>query len=213
VIRRAIQELVKLGPLPPEDAWDETVSEREQRINVIVRPVTTAEAAALTRCFGPDDCFGLAWTLVHLIESAPRSPVVSDPGPRANRWIRLLWDRAQRGRAKREWHPTSLMEAVDQVIEILAAPTGSGTRSSDWDRMIQFIAKEDSLPGKDYDLVESAVKEAFGGWSEAERRAIWLDTDCGMADDDGDDDMSIDACGDALRCEVLNAVMRRLGGG
>ena len=59
------------------------------------RPVTDDEAALLIRCFGPDDCFGLAWTLLHLIETAPgRLPLKAEPSPAENEWVRRLWDRA-----------------------------------------------------------------------------------------------------------------------
>ena len=44
----------------------------------VAKPVTDDEAAALAQLFGPGDCFGLAWTLVHLVESAPR---VAPTGP------------------------------------------------------------------------------------------------------------------------------------
>src|SRR3546814_11718723 len=37
----------------------------------IAPPLTLAEATALAGVLGPDNCFGLAWTVVHLIESAP----------------------------------------------------------------------------------------------------------------------------------------------
>jgi hypothetical protein len=212
-IREVVQRIVELGPLPPGDAWDESVSDREEWLHSIVPPLTTDEAAALTRCFGPDDCGGLAWTLVHLIESAPRSPVTAEPGPSANPWLRRLWERAQRGRPPLRDQPRSLSEAVEQVIEIVGSlPCGDG-RAGHWERMIETIAEQDSLPGDDYDLLASAVDEAFGAWSYATRRAIWLDTDSGMADDDdGDDDeMSINACGSALCAEVVQAVTQVAG--
>jgi hypothetical protein len=135
-IREVVQRIVELGPLPPGAAWDESVSDREEWLHSIVPPLTTDEAAALTCCFGPDDC---------------------------------------------------------------GVPSGDG-RPGHWERMIETIAEQDSLPGDDYDLLESAVDEAFGAWSYATRRAIWLDTDSGMADDD---EMAINACGSALCVEVV----------
>lgn len=199
-VRELVQKIVELGPLPPGDAWDESVSDREEWLHAVVPPLTNDEAAALARCFGPDDCSGLAWTLVHLIESAPTSPVTADPGPRANAWLRRLWQRAQRGRPALRGQPASLRDAVEQVIEIVGI--------NHWDRMLETIAEQDSLPGDDYDLLASAVDEAFGAWSYATRRAIWLETDSGMADDDdGDEDeMSINLCGSALCSEMIQAV-------
>lgn len=198
-IRELVQSIVELGPLPAGDAWDDSVSDREEWLHAIVPPLTSEEAAALAKCFGPDDCSGLAWTLVHLIESAPTSPVTADPGPHANAWLRRLWQRAQRGRPALRGQPGSLREAVEQVIDIVG--------TNHWDGMLETIAEQDSLPGDDYDLLASAVGEAFGAWSYATRRAIWLETDSGMADDDdGDDDeMAINFCGSALCSEVVQA--------
>jgi hypothetical protein len=96
--------------------------------------------------------------------------------------------RAQRGRPPLRDQPRSLSDAVEQVIEIVRSlPRGDG-RAGDWERAIETTSEQDSLPGDDYDLLESAVDEAFGAWSYATRRAIGLDTDSGMADDDDGDD-------------------------
>ena len=45
--------------------------------------------------FGPDDCFGAAWTLLHLIETAPNWPQepLEDNG---NEWLQMLNRRAER---------------------------------------------------------------------------------------------------------------------
>jgi len=57
--------------------------------------VNDEEAALLIECFGPDDCYGLAWALLHLIESAPGGiPLRSKPSPSSNEWIQLLWERS-----------------------------------------------------------------------------------------------------------------------
>jgi hypothetical protein len=39
----------------------------------ITKPVSDEEAQALLDPFGPDDCFGMAWTVLHMIETAPSS--------------------------------------------------------------------------------------------------------------------------------------------
>jgi len=50
---------------------DPKIVERWQNLLAAVKtPVSDDEARALVRVFGPDDCFGLAWTLLHLIETA-----------------------------------------------------------------------------------------------------------------------------------------------
>ncbi|MEU0382903.1 hypothetical protein [Streptomyces chartreusis] len=49
----------------------EVISETQRLLERIPKPVTDDEAQALATLFGPDNCFGLAWTLLHLIETAP----------------------------------------------------------------------------------------------------------------------------------------------
>ncbi|WP_405858249.1 hypothetical protein OG407_14540 [Streptomyces sp. NBC_01515] len=51
-------------------------------------------ARALVACFGPDDCYGVAWTLLHLIETGPNPALTVEPVPGANEWHRRLYDRA-----------------------------------------------------------------------------------------------------------------------
>lgn len=95
---KAIEQLVQLGPLPAEsDASEDDVALRSYYLERIIAPVTNEEAALLVKCFGPDDCFGNAWTLLHLIESAPGGcPVKAQPNTSDNEWLRLLWDRSHR---------------------------------------------------------------------------------------------------------------------
>ena len=71
-LRPAIQELVLLGPFPSSRQCEQRVIDaRAVLLGRIEPPVTDEEARALITLFGPDDYFGGAWTLVHLIESAP----------------------------------------------------------------------------------------------------------------------------------------------
>ncbi|MFE7712020.1 hypothetical protein ACFU6I_41130 [Streptomyces sp. NPDC057486] len=42
------------------------------------------EAHVLAECFGEDLCFGLAWNLLHLIETAPSARIRQPEG--AKRW-------------------------------------------------------------------------------------------------------------------------------
>ena len=96
-VRDAVREFARLGPLPAEDDSSEDaerkIDEAERGLLAITRPVTDDEAALLVRCFGPDNCFGLAWTLLHLVETAPSLPVSSPPPEDANPWLRRLWRR------------------------------------------------------------------------------------------------------------------------
>lgn len=96
-IRKAVEDFVQLGPLPDSSASEETIALHQTYLQRIKRPVTDEEAALLISSFGPDDCYGLAWTLLHLIESAPGGiPIKSAPSQSDNEWIRRLWDRSHR---------------------------------------------------------------------------------------------------------------------
>jgi len=102
VIRDAVRHLVILGPLPSEsdDATsEEHLQQLQDALERISRPVTDEEAELLLGVFGDDGCFGLAWALLHLIETAPHTPVHSAPPDSANEWIRDIWARAQRAQS------------------------------------------------------------------------------------------------------------------
>ncbi|MFB9573075.1 hypothetical protein [Streptomyces yanii] len=93
-MRPEVQRFVADGPLPDWDASEEAVDRRHHQLAAISRPVTSEEAAALATCFGPDDCYGVAWTLVHLIETAPGPvPKLEEPGLEADDWAQTLWGR------------------------------------------------------------------------------------------------------------------------
>ncbi len=96
-IRPSILAFVDLGVLPPSTASEEVIARHEAALRAIDGPITTAEAALLQGSFGPDDCYGLAWMLLHLIETAPGgAPIAAAPSGDDNEWIRRLWDRAHR---------------------------------------------------------------------------------------------------------------------
>ena len=89
MIRPEVQNFVSLGRLPsergePTAALEEAVNRAEATLNIIGRPVSDEEAQALAECFGDDLCFGLAWTLLHTIETAPSAAV--DPPDGVRRW-------------------------------------------------------------------------------------------------------------------------------
>jgi hypothetical protein len=96
-VRKAVEDFVRLGPLPDSSAPEEIIALHQIHLQRIKRPVTDEEATLLLGSFGPDDCYGLAWTLLHLIESAPGGvPIKSEPDQSDNEWIRRLWDRSHR---------------------------------------------------------------------------------------------------------------------
>jgi hypothetical protein len=102
-IRDEVQALIAMGPLPSEKDvaaspnLDDRVQQMQDAILSIVPPVTREEAVALLDTFGPDSCFGLAWAVLHLIETTPGGiPIEKRPAATENEWIRFLWDRSHR---------------------------------------------------------------------------------------------------------------------
>src|SRR5919204_1910119 len=97
--RQEVLEFTSLGRLPPSRNADGALLTRmTDALLRIHPPVTRDEAILLAASFGPDDCFGLAWTLLHLVESAPGGPPLDDlpKDTRENEWVRLLCERAER---------------------------------------------------------------------------------------------------------------------
>lgn len=97
-MRPEINSLLRLGPLPAEGrASVERIHEIQTLLQSIARPVSDDEARALVSLFGPDDCYGLAWTMLHLIETAPNWPLIDCLEVQGDEWVTSLRDRAARG--------------------------------------------------------------------------------------------------------------------
>jgi hypothetical protein len=96
-MQQAIHALLQLGPLPEEDAGEPELYDRYgELLDSITRPVTDEEACALVTLFGPDDSsYGLAWAVLHLIETAPNWPIAECLQGRDNEWIRRLVRRVE----------------------------------------------------------------------------------------------------------------------
>jgi hypothetical protein len=95
-MRNEVVELEKLGPLPDEESiGEDAIRTYQSLIQSISAPVTDQEARVLVSLFGSgdDSCFGLAWTLVHLIESAPGWPLLDCLNNTENWWIEFLQQR------------------------------------------------------------------------------------------------------------------------
>ena len=92
-MRNKILELIALGQLPDNSTDEELISKYEALLGSLAPPVSDSEAKILATLFGMDDCFGLVWTLVHLIESAPSWPI-SECLQGENPWIKLLIKRS-----------------------------------------------------------------------------------------------------------------------
>ena len=72
----AIQQLRDLGKLPRSSIATSTELEKyESLIAKITLPLDNEDALVLIGLLGPDDCFGLAWTIIHLVETAPDWPI------------------------------------------------------------------------------------------------------------------------------------------
>jgi hypothetical protein len=77
-VRPAIAELVKLGPLPIEKDVSQPaqIARHETLLVGLELPATDEEARLLAKLFpGYGTTFGLAWNLLHMIESAPGWPL------------------------------------------------------------------------------------------------------------------------------------------
>lgn len=101
-IRPEVLQLKELGTISNAVAGDvEKLRVQDEMLRTITRPVSDAEAEVLVQLFGEGDCRGMAWLLVHLIESVPGWPIETCLKQPSNEWTRLLHERAIRaGRLK-----------------------------------------------------------------------------------------------------------------
>ena len=94
-IRHCVSALETMGRLPTEQASVHEIQKFQCALGAISSPVTDDEALVLMRIFGEDDCFGLAWTLLHLIESAPSWSKMGAHIQETNQWANTLKQRIQ----------------------------------------------------------------------------------------------------------------------
>jgi hypothetical protein len=93
VMRPEVKAFIAGGPLPGHGASEDEIGRRVRQLEAISAPVTAHEARSLAACFGDDDCYGVAWTLLHLIETGPGGVLTARPGPADGEWHHLLWTR------------------------------------------------------------------------------------------------------------------------
>lgn len=98
-MRPEVLAFVALAPLPSETADSQEIERIEVALHAINAPVSDEEAELLVQCFGDDDCFGLAWTLLHLVETALAFEVDGHTTDSDNPWIALLHQRVLNARA------------------------------------------------------------------------------------------------------------------
>jgi hypothetical protein len=98
-MRDVVTHLVSLGRLPDErEAGVSQLQVFEAALKNIERPVSSEEALALLSVFPATEssCFGLAWSLLHLVESAPAWPGREALLQEENPWVKTMLQRAAR---------------------------------------------------------------------------------------------------------------------
>jgi hypothetical protein len=92
---QSVERLVSLGPFPAEkDATEAEVELRQALIQEVGAPISDLEATALLSLLGDDDFFGLAWSIVTIVESAPGWPFWEEILRLPPEWRRMLSDAA-----------------------------------------------------------------------------------------------------------------------
>ncbi len=95
-MQEAIRKLTRFGPFPPsEEAEYAIISKQHELLQHIASPLTDDEARELVKLFGPDEYFGGAWTILHLIETAPHWPLADCLVNESNEWVSRLIRRAR----------------------------------------------------------------------------------------------------------------------
>jgi hypothetical protein len=96
-MRTSVINLVSLGRLPEErTAAVPQLQAFEAALKAIERPVTDEEAMSLLQVLPSteESCFGLAWSVLHLIETAPGWPLKEAELQRSNPWVASMLERA-----------------------------------------------------------------------------------------------------------------------
>ena len=93
---KVVDELVKMGRLPSSDQADEGYLESFQALlGEVDGDLDKCDSIRLLQLLGPDDCFGLAWSIVHIVENCSEWPFLFeipdiDPG-----WMSVLEERSK----------------------------------------------------------------------------------------------------------------------
>jgi hypothetical protein len=99
-VRDSVQRIVAWGRLPDDghDIGEDMLTKWAAAIDGLEGPLTDDEAIALLSCFPPDDStvFGVSWSLLHKIETAPYGPTFIEALDDRSWWVALLKERAIR---------------------------------------------------------------------------------------------------------------------
>ena len=103
MIRPEIEELERLGPLPADDddypGIDRKLFDVEHLLAAVDPPVTVEEARVLAALFPRDGgtCYGLAWSLLHLIETLGVDDGLREvvPGVNSAQWRKMFEQRLE----------------------------------------------------------------------------------------------------------------------
>ncbi|CAN5286182.1 hypothetical protein BH10PLA2_BH10PLA2_10810 [soil metagenome] len=98
-MRPEVLDLAHLGRLPNSSDSVNSIKAWQLVFEKIQPPVSDEEARILIKLLpaDDDDCFGLAWSLIHLIETSPKWPLKDCLTEKSNPWIELLRIRLQNG--------------------------------------------------------------------------------------------------------------------
>jgi hypothetical protein len=98
-MRSSVAQLVALGRLPNEEnAGVPELQSFEAALKAIERPLSDEEALALLSVFPSEEnsCFGLAWSVLHLIETSRNWPLREARLQQGNPWVKSMLARACR---------------------------------------------------------------------------------------------------------------------
>jgi hypothetical protein len=97
-MRAEVERVVALGRIPAEADTDADWQAWQDATNALPTTATDEEALALVGSLplSEDSGFGVAWSLLHFIESAPGWPAIAPTGV-CGYWQAFLRDRAARG--------------------------------------------------------------------------------------------------------------------
>ncbi|MGN6302608.1 MAG: hypothetical protein ACTHN8_16120 [Angustibacter sp.] len=93
-IRPEVAALARWAPLPPEDEWEpQRIDEFVAAIDAVSPPLTAQERRALIPVLGgpsEDSVYGVAWGVLHLLETAPDDGWQERLDTAASPWFDLL---------------------------------------------------------------------------------------------------------------------------